>query len=119
MASSAAVVIKLACTTTLLLLCMVLTTPPQQAEAAITCGVVTSKLTPCISFLKGGPAPAAACCNGVRFIRAAPLADRRTACSCIVDLAKSLSGINYGKAFSLPGKCGVSIPFALSCSTMQ
>ncbi|KAK9289796.1 hypothetical protein L1049_007956 [Liquidambar formosana] len=107
--------LKIACM--VLIMCMVVVAPG--AEAAITCGLVTSKLTPCVSYLRSGGAPLAACCNGVKFLKnaAKTTPDRRTACKCLKAAAPSVSGINYGFAAGLPRKCGVSIPYKISLST--
>ncbi|XP_044503745.1 non-specific lipid-transfer protein 1-like [Mangifera indica] len=101
----------------LVVLCMVVGAPI--AQAAITCGQVTSNLGPCINYLKSGGVPAAACCNGIKSLQnsAKTTADRQTACKCLKTAASSISGINYSLAAGLPGKCGVSIPYKISPST--
>ncbi|KNA03967.1 hypothetical protein SOVF_204070 [Spinacia oleracea] len=111
MASSA--VIKLACA---VLLCIVVAAP--YAEAGITCGMVSSKLAPCIGYLKGGPL-GGGCCGGIKALNAAAATtpDRKTACNCLKSAANAIKGINYGKAAGLPGMCGVHIPYAISPST--
>ncbi|KAK1418972.1 hypothetical protein QVD17_28126 [Tagetes erecta] len=96
--------------------CMVVVAP--YAEA-ITCGQVVSNLAPCLGYLsKGGVVPPA-CCNGVKGLNNAAKtpADRQTACGCLKSAYSSNSGINPGNAASLPGKCGVSIPYKISPST--
>ncbi|XP_021766645.1 non-specific lipid-transfer protein-like [Chenopodium quinoa] len=112
MASSAFV--KLACA---LVMCFVVAAP--LAEAAINCGLVSGKVGPCISFLKGGPGPSGPCCAGIKSLNqaAATPADRKTACNCLKTASRAISGINYGKAASLPGMCGVKIPYAISPNT--
>nr|ABB90547.1 putative lipid transfer protein [Triticum aestivum] len=52
-------------------------------DAAISCGQVSSALSPCISYARGsGSSPPAACCSGVRSLagqRGAPLTSKRRA----------------------------------------
>ncbi|CAN1166200.1 Non-specific lipid-transfer protein, partial [Linum perenne] len=43
-------------------------------------------------------------------------ADRQAACRCLKTFAAAVSGINYGLAGGLPGKCGVNIGFPISPS---
>ncbi|KAJ1416331.1 Plant lipid transfer protein/Par allergen [Sesbania bispinosa] len=90
------------------------------AEATITCGLVTSSLAPCITYLGGkAPAPSAACCAGVKKVNGAAQTtpDRQAACNCLKTAAGAISGFNAGNAASLPGKCGVNIPYKISTST--
>lgn len=86
----------------------------------LTCGVVSSKLGPCLPYLKGtAGTPTKGCCDGVKALNglASTTADKKTACSCIKSTAAGIKGINYGNAASLPGKCGVNIPYKISPST--
>ncbi|KAB5560889.1 hypothetical protein DKX38_005846 [Salix brachista] len=89
------------------------------AEAAITCGQVTSSLAQCIGYLQKGGAVPPACCNGVKSLNSAAktTADRQTACNCLKSLAGKISGINYGLAAGLPAKCGLNLPYQISPST--
>ncbi|KAK8982939.1 hypothetical protein V6N11_054924 [Hibiscus sabdariffa] len=109
--------LKLAC---VVVLCLVVGAP--LAQAAITCGQVASSVAPCIAYLRGtgpgGPVPAA-CCSGIKSLNAAAktTADRQAACKCLKSAAAGISGINFGLASGLPGKCGVSIPYKISPST--
>ncbi|OWM67056.1 hypothetical protein CDL15_Pgr000508 [Punica granatum] len=101
-----------------LFLCMVVAA--SVVESAVTCGQVTSSLTPCIPYARGVvAAPSAACCSGVRSLNnaAKTTPDRQTACNCLKVIARSITGINYGRVGALPGKCGVSIPYKISPST--
>ena len=96
--------------------CMVVVAP--YAEA-LTCGQVANSLAPCIGYLtKGGGVPPA-CCNGVKGLNNAAKtpADRKAACVCLKSASSSISGIDLNNAASLPGKCGVSIPYKISPST--
>nr|ACM78613.1 lipid transfer protein 1 [Tamarix hispida] len=105
--------IKLAC---VVAMCMVVSLP--YTEAAITCGMVTQKLAPCLTFLQRGGPPAAGCCGAIKslnsMVRSTP--DRKAACGCLKSAAKSFPGINMGNAAALPGKCGVNIGYPISTS---
>ncbi|OVA17275.1 Plant lipid transfer protein/Par allergen [Macleaya cordata] len=113
--SSSSVVFKMVC---VVLACMVVAAP-YAAEGALSCGTVASKLAPCINYLKVGGALPKTCCDGVKGLKAAAQtpADRKTACGCLKSAASGIAGINLGLAGSLPGKCGVSIPYKISPST--
>jgi hypothetical protein len=90
------------------------------SEAAVTCGQVTSAISPCLSYARGqGSAPSSGCCSGVRSLNnaARTSADRRTACNCLKSAARSISGLNAGNAASIPSKCGVNVPYTISTST--
>ncbi|KAK1647228.1 hypothetical protein QYE76_065036 [Lolium multiflorum] len=91
---------------------------PYAANAAISCGQVSSSLSPCMAYAKGGATPSAGCCSGVRSLAnsAKSTADKRAACTCLKKLVGSISGINAGNAASIPSKCKVSIPYAISTS---
>nr|BAI94497.1 lipid transfer protein [Dianthus caryophyllus] len=113
MASSSAMR-KVACA---MILCIVMTAP--YATEALTCGQVSGSLASCISYLKGAPGPSGACCGGIKRLNgmAQTPPDRKTACGCLKSAAAAISGINYGLANALPGKCGVSIPYPISPNT--
>ncbi|XP_071720437.1 non-specific lipid-transfer protein 1-like [Rutidosis leptorrhynchoides] len=101
------------------LLCFMVASAPHPAEGAVTCQSVVTSLTPCASYLTtGGQAPPA-CCSGVNslFKAAATTTDRQTACRCMQQAARMVPGINPNAASSLPGKCGVNIPYKISPST--
>ncbi|KAL4587211.1 hypothetical protein LXL04_000078 [Taraxacum kok-saghyz] len=105
-----------------LLLCVMVS---NAAEGAVTCQLVVSSLTPCASYLtRGGQAPNA-CCSGIQSLykAATTTTDRQTACRCMEQAANMVPGINLGAASSLPGKCGVTIPYKISpttdCSKVQ
>ncbi|KAL6987979.1 hypothetical protein U1Q18_013725 [Sarracenia purpurea var. burkii] len=108
-------VLKVAC---MLVMCMVVVAP--YAEAAISCGQVVTSLTPCISYLRsnGGPVPAP-CCNGIKSLNSAARTtpDRQAACNCMKSASGSVPGVNIKLAGSLPGKCGVNIPYKISPNT--
>ncbi|KAJ0691540.1 putative plant non-specific lipid-transfer protein/Par allergen [Helianthus annuus] len=97
--------------------CMVVSAP--HAEAAITCGQVVSKLVSCLGYLQTGGTPTPACCSGVTSLNAAAQStpDRQAACNCLKSSYSSYPGISPANAASLPGKCGVNIPYKISPST--
>ncbi|MBV7591623.1 non-specific lipid-transfer protein, partial [Escherichia coli] len=85
-------------------------------DAAISCGQVTSALSPCISYARGNVAnPPAACCSGVRKLAglARSTADKQATCRCLKSVA---GGLNPNKAAGIPSKCGVSVPYTISAS---
>ncbi|KAL4387773.1 hypothetical protein GQ457_09G012760 [Hibiscus cannabinus] len=105
--------LKIAC---VVVLCLVVGAPSAQA---ITCGQVTSSLAPCIGYLRTGGTVPPPCCNGIRSLNSAAKTtpDRQTACNCIKTASAAISGINFGLAAGLPGKCGVNIPYKISPRT--
>ncbi|KAI3473094.1 hypothetical protein Pfo_030386 [Paulownia fortunei] len=104
--------IKLAC---FLLICLVVTAP--HVEAAISCGTVLSSLSSCVGYLKRGGAVAAACCAGLKSLNKAvrTKSDLQAACRCIKSIVPSI-GAKPSLVNSLPGKCGVKIPYKYSPS---
>ncbi|KAK5793395.1 hypothetical protein PVK06_034539 [Gossypium arboreum] len=108
--------LKLAC---VVVLCMVVGAP--LAQGAVTCGQVTNSLAPCINYLRGSGAGAVppVCCSGIKSLNSAAQTtpDRQAACRCIKSAAAGITGINFGLASGLPGKCGVNIPYKISPST--
>ncbi|KAL4561103.1 hypothetical protein LXL04_033265 [Taraxacum kok-saghyz] len=96
--------------------CMVVAAP--YAEA-ITCGQVASSLVPCLGYLTNGGDVPPGCCSGVTELNDAAQStpDRQTACGCLKSAYSANSGINAANAASLPGKCGVNIPYEISPST--
>ncbi|KAI3962025.1 hypothetical protein MKX01_039847 [Papaver californicum] len=108
-----AALFKLAC---VVLACMVVVAP-FVAEGAISCGTVVSKLSSCIGYLTGGSL-SSTCCAGVKSLyhAAETSSDRQTVCGCLKSAAKSMTNIKMSNAASLPGKCGVSIPYTFSAS---
>ncbi|KZV14189.1 non-specific lipid-transfer protein 2-like [Dorcoceras hygrometricum] len=94
--------------------------PAPTAEAAVSCDSVLSSLTPCLGFvLVGVGNPSTSCCNGVRsiFNGATTTEDRQAVCSCLKSLASSATPSIINNAAALPGKCSVSVPYAISPST--
>jgi hypothetical protein len=92
---------------------------PYAANAAISCGTVNSNLGQCLSYARGTVStPPAGCCSGVKSLAnaAKSTADKRAACSCLKNMVGSIKGIKAGNAASIPSKCGVSIPYAISTS---
>ncbi|PHT38497.1 Non-specific lipid-transfer protein [Capsicum baccatum] len=93
------------------------------AEAAISCGEVISKLTPCIKYVTGRGVVTPECCGGIKTLngQATTTPDRQMACKCLKSAAGAISGINLALASGLPSKCGVNLPYKISpsidCST--
>ncbi|WCJ27833.1 Non-specific lipid-transfer protein [Euphorbia peplus] len=87
-------------------------------QGSVTCGQVSSSLTPCLNYLKSGGVPTIECCNGVKAINnaAQTTPDRQQACNCLKSAAKTF-GVNEAFAGSLPSKCDVNIPYKISFST--
>ncbi|GFP91408.1 non-specific lipid-transfer protein 1 [Phtheirospermum japonicum] len=86
--------------------------------AAITCSDVIKQLSPCVNYLKSGSgAPPVPCCKGASSLASAAKskADKQTACGCLKTAANSIKP-KLELAMSLPGKCGVSLPFEVSPS---
>ncbi|KAL5550621.1 hypothetical protein UlMin_000797 [Ulmus minor] len=98
---------------------MVMVVAAPLAQAAISCGQVSSSLAPCFNYLKVGGVVPAACCNGVRGLNnaAKTTPDRQAACRCLKAASGSIKGLNPSLASGLPGKCGVNIPYKISPST--
>ncbi|KAL3615780.1 hypothetical protein CASFOL_040074 [Castilleja foliolosa] len=93
---------------------------PPPAEAAISCSTVANDLSPCINYVVyGGAAPPTSCCEGIKTLykQASATADRQAVCSCIKSVASSATPTIVNNAASLPGKCGVNIPYKISPST--
>lgn len=103
----------------LLLAAVLLAASWQVGQGAVTCAQVVSMLRPCIPYATGKGELTAACCTGVKNLNnaASTSADRKTACSCLKQQASSISGIQPGVLSGIPGKCGVSVPYAISPST--
>ncbi|KAI7743455.1 hypothetical protein M8C21_011306 [Ambrosia artemisiifolia] len=101
--------------------CMMVVAP--YAEAVLNCTQVIANLTPCVTFLTngGGSIVAPPCCTGIAALNASATttADRQAACNCVINYLISGPGSNLtiNAAASLPGRCGVSIPFRISATT--
>ena len=98
---------------------VVSTVLPHHAEAAISCGTMTSSVLPCLGYLqRGGMVPAACCVSVNNLYKAAKTTiDLQTTCGCLKIVATSLPGINLANAAGLPAKCGLNLPYKLSPST--
>ncbi|CAN8314065.1 unnamed protein product [Cochlearia groenlandica] len=85
-------------------------------DAAITCGTVASTLAPCGSYLANGGVVPEPCCAGIKKLNGMEQTtqDRQEACKCINSAAQ---GINLSLASTIPGKCGVTIPYPISINT--
>ncbi|CAL0306282.1 unnamed protein product [Lupinus luteus] len=88
------------------------------AQATITCGQVVSGLAPCLTYLQSGGAVPVTCCDRVKglVVLAQNTADKQTTCNCLKSTAASIQ-FNAENAESLPGKCGVNLPYKISTST--
>ncbi|KAL1563194.1 Non-specific lipid-transfer protein 2, variant 2 [Salvia divinorum] len=89
------------------------------SEAAIGCGAVVSYLNPCLPYVSGKGALGGGCCDGIKGLygSAKTTPDKQSVCNCLKSLAASNTGINAGKAASLPAQCGINIPYKISPST--
>ncbi|KAJ4732389.1 Non-specific lipid-transfer protein [Rhynchospora pubera] len=97
---------------------ILLLTAPYAANA-VTCGDVATSVAPCMAYARTGQgSPSAGCCSGIKSLnlKAVTGTDRQTVCNCLKNLAKTMT-FNSGAVAGLPGKCGVSIPYAISTST--
>ncbi|XP_073023258.1 non-specific lipid-transfer protein 8-like [Primulina eburnea] len=86
------------------------------SEAKISCSDVIKDIQPCINYLKSGSGlPPAPCCAGASNLAstATTSADKQTACSCLKNASKNIN-LKPELAKSLPGNCGISLPFAVS-----
>ncbi|XP_022867164.1 non-specific lipid-transfer protein 1-like [Olea europaea var. sylvestris] len=88
------------------------------STSAITCSDVIKDLKPCLNYLKSGSgSPPSDCCAGASSLvsSATSTADKQAACACLKTAAKSIS-FKPELAKSLPGKCGISLPYPISPS---
>ncbi|KAI3921779.1 hypothetical protein MKX01_005468 [Papaver californicum] len=89
----------------------------QPSSAAITCPQVVKSLAPCANYITGSqPQPATDCCKGITALRAMATTtpDKRFACNCVKTATASNPNIRDDAVSSLPGKCGVQLPYAIS-----
>ncbi|XP_015897378.2 non-specific lipid-transfer protein 1-like [Ziziphus jujuba] len=102
-----------------LVLCMVLAGSLTSTEAGMACNQIKVQLAQCMNYLIKGGNPPPQCCAGVKNVVSASRTtpDRQSACNCLKATAATLRGINVGNAASLPGKCGVNIPYKISPNT--
>ncbi|KAJ0808143.1 putative plant non-specific lipid-transfer protein/Par allergen [Helianthus annuus] len=108
--------IKASCMVALLVVLLTVTVPEVEA---VTCGQVVGSVAPCLGYLRNGGSPPPACCNGIRGLRnqARTTADRKAICNCLKSASSSYRGVSGNNAASLPGKCGVNLPYKISPST--
>ncbi|KAK1428059.1 hypothetical protein QVD17_16886 [Tagetes erecta] len=109
---------KVSCIAVLMLVAMLAVTTMPKVEA-VTCGQVVGAVAPCLGYLRNGGNPPPNCCNGIRGLRnqARTTADRKTICNCLKSASSSYRGVSGNYAASLPGKCGVNLPYKISPST--
>lgn len=88
--------------------------PP--SDASITCSTVLTDLIPCLTYLRSGSGkPPAPCCAGAKSLASAATStpDKQTACACLKQASKSMN-VQSQLAQSLPGNCGISLPYTIS-----
>ncbi|KAL0916200.1 hypothetical protein M5K25_013692 [Dendrobium thyrsiflorum] len=87
-------------------------------ESTIPCSEVVNELVVCVGYAQNGRELPAACCGGVKELKAEAITteDRQTVCNCIKSLAKQIGGLNQNLLASIPGKCGVDIGYPISFS---
>ncbi|XP_074352780.1 non-specific lipid-transfer protein 1-like [Apium graveolens] len=102
-----------------LMLMVVFIDRPAVVEGAINCVNLQNSLKKCVGYLKhGGRSVRGSCCNAVRSLntKARSTADRRQACRCIKQAVSTFRRIISANVASLPGKCGLRIPYRISPS---
>ncbi|CAN0879559.1 Non-specific lipid-transfer protein Cor a 8.0101 [Linum grandiflorum] len=118
-------VLKMMMSSLLFVSILVVSAPIRPTNGAITCMQVMGSLSPCIYYLVGGGEVSAPCCDGVRALNNAAVTtvDRRQACQCLKNAAAGVPGLQAPLARSLPGKCGVHVPYEISpdtnCNSVQ
>lgn len=83
---------------------------------AISCGKVTSTLAPCFMYVMNGGTVPENCCAAVKSLNneAITTAARRNVCLCLKSVTKTASAAAVKNAKSLPGKCGIFLPYEIS-----
>ncbi|KAK4478402.1 hypothetical protein RD792_013871 [Penstemon davidsonii] len=86
------------------------------AGPKISCGTVTSTLAPCFGYILAGGVVPDNCCSGVKSLykTARTTADLRAVCFCLKSLTSSASPAAINNAKTLPGKCGLSLPYQIT-----
>lgn len=103
-------------------LCILAVDSMPMATAALDCNDVQTQLSPCLSYVSSTstqkPTQDGRCCQGVKGLveLAATKADRQVTCGCLKQLAGT-PGLDQNKAQTLPGDCGVHIPYKINVST--
>ncbi|PKI40949.1 non-specific lipid-transfer protein 1-like [Punica granatum] len=112
-----AIIPKLAC----IALMWLVVGAPDRVESAVTCNQVVNYLTPCVNYVLNGGMVPQPCCTGVRTLYAAASTtqDRQGVCNCLKSVVNGspISSSSTNNAASLPGKCGVNLPYKISPST--
>lgn len=95
---------------------MVMTIIAPHAEGVIQCNDVYGKLSPCINFAIGSGPLTGECCNGVKTLYSAAKTtpDRQGICKCLKQVSGGGPSVNTGNIQSIPGKCGVNLPYKIS-----
>lgn len=92
----------------------------QAESASISCGTVSSYLSQCVGYLtfrQGKPTPG--CCGGVKKLAglATTTPARREVYSCLKSAYSQFPNVKSTAVSSLPGSCGVNLPFKISLQT--
>ncbi|PWA94729.1 non-specific lipid-transfer protein [Artemisia annua] len=70
---------------------------------------------PCTKYLKSGDVVATSCCDGLKELKSVAIyiasVEMKMACDCINNHYSFVPCINPGYAVTLPGKCGVDVPY--------
>ncbi|KAL1549057.1 non-specific lipid-transfer protein 1-like [Salvia divinorum] len=104
------------CLVLVVAMAMALSVVATAAPPKISCGEVTTTLAPCFEYVLGGGKVPVNCCDGVKSLYKAAntSANRRSVCICLKSVTGSASPVTLKNAKSLPGKCGVSLPFEIT-----
>ncbi|XP_059654204.1 non-specific lipid-transfer protein-like [Cornus florida] len=78
---------------------------------APSCPTVVNKLTPCLTYIKGGTNPSKNCCKGAKDLNdlAKAKPDRVAICNCIKQILPAIGSYDPSRIASLPKKCNLSI----------
>nr|KYP73315.1 Non-specific lipid-transfer protein A [Cajanus cajan] len=95
------------------------TTATKPAGKGYDCEAAKRSLKPCTDYLSGGfsaGGPPAACCEGVKELKASATTkdERRAACKCIKEAVTHLPNFVQGRAISLPRMCRLDLGFPIS-----
>ncbi|RWR85089.1 non-specific lipid-transfer protein [Cinnamomum micranthum f. kanehirae] len=80
-------------------------------DAANLCAQLQKQLNPCMDYLKDKSGDSRGCCSNVKILNAKykTIAERQTACKCIVQEVHGAVGLDLNRLANLPTRCGVSI----------
>ncbi|MFX6536463.1 non-specific lipid-transfer protein [Acinetobacter baumannii] len=91
--------------------------------AAVPCGTVQSRVTPCIGYVQSGGVVPPSCCDGIKALYASrSTPDLQSICGCLKTIIPSVKG-NPTLVNSVPPKCGVKFPYkytpSIDCSKVH